>query len=316
MIDSGIDYNHSDFENRIFINENEIPGNGIDDDQNGYIDDYRGWDFTEDDNDVFDDIDEELFDARDMDDCRTYSFFRRWGCRVESLSGSAANIAINLIRPGEHGHGTHVSGIIVRNTDAKILPLRVKFSRDLSVNRSIFEALKYAEKFSPRVINMSFGGIHSETLENNRQMYIDHFKNNPNTIFVVAAGNSGVNLDIVPYLPAMINLPNVFTIGAVDSNNNLAPFTNWSEIIVDFYANGVDIESSWPGGKLQILSGTSMATPKAAAYIYDLYGYYMQGQRFFNPQPFRNLLYQLLSYESLHDPSSSGIPLQSGYILQ
>jgi subtilisin family serine protease/PKD repeat protein len=225
VIDTGVDYTHGDLAANIWHNPGEIPFNGIDDDGNGYVDDTVGWDFYNNDNDPSDD----------------------------------------------HYHGTHVSGTIagVGNNGigvtgvmwkAKIMPLKFLNSSGNGNTADAIEALQYAIKNGARITNNSWGGGGYETA-----MYSAiSAANTAHQLFVVAAGNESNDNDASPAYPSSYNLPNVISVAATGSSDNLASFSNYGITGVDLGAPGVMIYSTAPGNSYMNLSGTSMATPHVA----------------------------------------------------
>ena len=236
VIDTGVDYTHKDLADNIWVNEGEIPGNGIDDDGNGYVDDVHGVDFVEGDSDPMD----------------------------------------------EHGHGTHVAGIIAMTPGngggvgvaygAKIMCVRAGQANGSFASTDIAKAIKYAADNGADVINMSFGGTgRSYLVESALQ---DAF---PSCVLVAAAGNDGLPTtdakqagylfteDIYP-----AGYKYVIGVMATDNNKSLAYFSNWdfkegSGCEYEMAAPGVGIYSTLPGNRYSCWSGTSMATPNVAA---------------------------------------------------
>ena len=236
VIDTGVDYTHKDLADNIWVNEGEIPGNGIDDDGNGYVDDVHGVDFVDGDSDPMD----------------------------------------------EHGHGTHVAGIIAMTPGngggvgvaygAKIMCVRAGQANGSFASSDIAKAIKYAADNGADVINMSFGGTgRSYLVESALQ---DAF---PSCVLVAAAGNDGLptnDAKQVGYLftediyPAGYKY--VLGVMATDNNQSLAYFSNWdfaegSGCEYEMAAPGVNIYSTLPGNRYACWSGTSMATPNVAA---------------------------------------------------
>lgn len=236
VIDTGVDYTHKDLADNIWVNEGEIPGNGIDDDSNGYVDDVHGVDFVDGDCDPMD----------------------------------------------EHGHGTHVAGIIAMTPGngggvgvaygAKIMCVRAGQANGSFASSDIAKAIKYAADNGADVINMSFGGTgRSYLVESALQ---DAF---PSCVLVAAAGNDGLPTndakqagylfteDIYP-----AGYKYVIGVMATDNNKSLAYFSNWdfkegSGCEYEMAAPGVGIYSTLPGNRYACWSGTSMATPNVAA---------------------------------------------------
>jgi subtilisin family serine protease len=220
VVDTGVDLTHPDLAPNLWHNPREVPGNGIDDDGNGYIDDVVGWDFNGN-------------DAQPQD---------------------------------AYGHGTHVAGIIAaRGNDgvgvtgvawqAGILPLQALGADGSGRASDVISAWAYAARMGVPIVNASIGGAGSSQAER------DVIASASNTLFVVAAGNSGSDNDTTPEYPCSYDLPNVLCVAATDSNDTLASFSNRGPGAVDLAAPGVAIASSYPGGRWMLMSGTSMATP-------------------------------------------------------
>ncbi len=222
VIDTGLDYNHEDIVGNVWTNPGEIPGNGIDDDNNGYIDDVRGWDFVNGDNDPFDDNDH--------------------GTHV---SGTIAAVGNN---------GIGVAGV---NWSARIMPLKFLNARGSGTTADAISALDYAVMMGARISNNSWGGgAFSQALYDAiaAAQAAGH-------LFVAAAGNDGVDTDVTPSYPASYDLDNIVSVAATDDNDALASFSNFGAVTVDLGAPGVSILSTTPANTYSSFSGTSMATP-------------------------------------------------------
>lgn len=236
VIDSGIDYGHEDLHNNIWVNYDEIPNNGLDDDGNGYVDDVHGYNFYED-------------TANPID---------------------------------RHSHGTHLAGIIGAMGDngigiagllwdVQIMPLR--FTSDSGAGNTAFaiEAIHYAVQQGAQVINMSWtvkanssGGL-SSSLRDVIRSY-----ENQGVIFVAASGNGdqnaiGYSLDETPLYPAAINSNNVISVGAMDSNGDLAYYSNYGLHTVHILAPGDNVFSTFPADDYGYMTGTSMAAAFVSA---------------------------------------------------
>lgn len=158
----------------------------------------------------------------------------------------------------ENGHGTHVTGTIVDCTPGlkvKIMPVRVLNDEGGGAHSVVAEGIRYAANHGAKVINLSLGGKHSHYKDD----AINYALSKGVTV-VVAAGNKNANTST--HCPAHIS--KVICVGAVDSSNRRADFSNYGNAL-DLVAPGVSIVSSMPGGYYASMNGTSMATPHITA---------------------------------------------------
>ncbi len=164
-------------------------------------------------------------------------------------------------------HGTHVAGIIVKNTDElSLLPIRVPIFVHLPETTTPVDFIKvvdYAYTRGVRIINLSIIP-RSATEEFSLRTAVEKYSD---ILFVVGAGNgnrerSGINLDQeTSVFPGSFHYPNFVAVASVDEKGELSRFSNYGENAVAFAAPGENIESHIPGGSLVRWSGTSMATP-------------------------------------------------------
>jgi subtilisin family serine protease len=229
VIDTGIDTNHPDLKNNIWVNPGETAGNGVDDDNNGYVDDTNGWDFYHNDASVFD---------------------------ADSEDGHGTHVAGTIAAEGNNGVG--VSGV---NWKAKIMPLKF-LGPDGGYISDAVEALNYAVAKGAKISNNSWGGGgYSQTL-----LDAINGADASGHLFVAAAGNGGSDgvgddNDATPFYPASYGSPNSISVAATDGKDALAGFSNYGATSVDLAAPGVGILSTLPGNAYGYKSGTSMATP-------------------------------------------------------
>lgn len=159
----------------------------------------------------------------------------------------------------DNGHGTHVAGTIVDNTqglDVKILPIKVlnAYGRGTTIN--VANGIKYSVDNGADIINFSiYMDGHAKIIDDRITEAI-----NKNVTVVVCAGN--FNADTATQCPS--HLKNAIVVSAIDSLNNKAYFSNYGES-VDVAAPGVKVYSSYLNGGYAYMSGTSMATPHIAA---------------------------------------------------
>ncbi len=225
VIDTGVDYTHPDLAANMWKNPGEIAGNGKDDDGNGYIDDVYGYDFYNN-------------DGNPMDD---------------------------------HGHGTHVagtmagvgnngSGVVGVNWTGKIVAVKFLSAGGSGSISGAIRAIEYANKMKLPCTNNSWGGGgYSQALADAIAA-----ASQQGSVFVAAAGNSGLNADSRPMYPAAYNLSNVVSVCATDNRDALASFSNYGQTSVDLCAPGVAILSALPNNQYAAWSGTSMASPHVA----------------------------------------------------
>jgi subtilisin family serine protease len=197
---------------------------------------------------------------------------------------------------GTHAHGTHVAGIAAAGNPAvRLLIARITFDYHFvpllptvelarTYGRSYHETVDYFRKSGVRVVNMSWGSSadwYESALELNNaggspeerkalagQIFDveatalrDAMASAPEILFVAAAGNSSEDVEFIEDAPASFDLPNLLSVGAVDRAGDEAAFTSYGER-VEVYANGYEVRSYVPGGEIQALSGTSMASPQ------------------------------------------------------
>lgn len=238
VIDSGTDIDHPDLVDNIWTNPNEIAGNNIDDDGNGYVDDIHGWDMIEDDNDPSPVPTGDSFND-------TYVLH---GTHVAGIIGATGNNALG------------VTGV---NWKVSIMPIRIFDDDGLSTTSAVIDAIAYAQVNGAKVMNMSYGGYFYSELED--EAMADAYADG--VLSVAAAGNDTIDLDEIPSYP--ICYDNVIGVGAVDANDDTTSFTNYGNSCLDLAAPGLSILSTYYTNDSNngftddygYLSGTSMATP-------------------------------------------------------
>ncbi|MBX7144367.1 MAG: S8 family serine peptidase [Oligoflexia bacterium] len=229
-IDEGIDYNHPDLKPNILLNNGEIPGNGIDDDGNTYVDDYYGYNSV--------DANGEPLDVGGH------------GTHVAGTIGALGNNSLGVV------------GVAPK---VKLLPVKVLGVNGGSVVQ-VIQGLYYIKNRklhgdNIRVINASLGGGGTCI-----QAYLDILNdlNALGIVFVAAAGNDGSDNDQNSVVPANCDAPNVITVANLTRTGVLAQSSNFGHTTVDLGAPGSSILSTYPNGTYQILNGTSMASPHVA----------------------------------------------------
>jgi len=230
VIDTGIDFNHPDLQGNIWVNPGEIANDGIDNGGNGYIDDVRGWNFV-----------------------------------------------TNTNNPQDgNGHGTHVSGTIAAKGNngigvagvawnAKIVPLKFLSDTGSGTTANAIKAIDYCTANGIKLSNNSWGGglfdsLLLQAIANAGAA--DH-------LFVAAAGNSALNIDVSLFYPASYNLSNMVNVASTTNTGGLSSFSNFGVGTVHVGAPGSNVFSTWPIALTVLgqpngynsISGTSMAAP-------------------------------------------------------
>jgi thermitase len=231
IVDTGIDVNHPDIKNNLWVNPGESGldkngkdkrTNGIDDDANGYIDDVHGWNFVH----------------------------------------SNHNISDN------HGHGTHIAGIVgaeggnnigITGVAPKVSLMILKYFDPQSAGNNLVNTIKafdYAIKMNAHIINYSGGGT-----EYSQDEYLAVKRaEQKGILFVAAAGNERSNSDFNRYYPADYDLDNIISVTAIDPSLRVLSSSNFGMRTVDIAAPGENIYSTMPGGLYNVMTGTSQAT--------------------------------------------------------
>ncbi|MEJ2721493.1 MAG: S8 family serine peptidase, partial [bacterium] len=222
------DWHHIDLADNIYTNPGEIPGNGIDDDGNGFVDDVHGWDFVNNDNDPYDD------------------------------AGHGSHVAGTIAAVGNNG-----IGVVGVSWSAKILPIKFLNSGGSGSTADAILSVEYATLMHVRLTNNSWGGGgFSTALRDAIEAAGDE-----GILFVAAAGNYGENTDIYPHYPSSYDLDNIISVANTTDRDLLSGSSNYGAVTVDLGAPGTNILSTFPGNTYGSISGTSMATPHVSGAV-------------------------------------------------
>lgn len=227
VIDTGTDPNHRVFAQTgaLWVNNGEIPNNGIDDDFNGYVDDVSGWNF--------------------INNTKTFNDDEGHGTHVSGIIvGTSLDIFASTLDPAK----------------IRIMPLKFLDSQGSGTTANAIKAVYYAVNNGAQVINCSWGGgSYSQSLHEALA-----FAYNRGIVVVAAAGNNAKNNDTVAMYPANYDVPSLISVAATTDNDNLASFSNYGPQLVQVGAPGYQVYSTYLNGSYTFMSGTSMASPFVA----------------------------------------------------
>ncbi|MBR2387606.1 MAG: S8 family serine peptidase [Clostridia bacterium] len=236
VIDTGVDYNHLDLRNNIWINTAEIADNGKDDDGNGYIDDVYGWDCVGNDNDPMDD--------------------NGHGTHVAGIIAAENN---------------NIGGVGIAY-NCKVMCIKAGNSSGYFNNSDIAEAIQYAYMNGASVINMSFGGSFisiavEEALENayNTCVLVAAAGNDGACNNLACKTCDVVKVSYPAALPYVIGVMSTNHDGSAVSSFSNYDHNPYNSIEYEVYAVGEAVPSCWPGNQYAELNGTSMAAPTVSA---------------------------------------------------
>ena len=222
VLDTGIDAEHPDLAPNLWTNPGEIPGNGIDDDGNGVVDDVHGYDAYHDDG------------------------------TPEDAHGHGTHCAGIIGATGNNGRG--VTGV---NWQTRIMPIKIfdnSSDKPKSSLSAMLRGVAYAGNNGARLTSNSWGGP-------TRRQSLERAFSSSRAFHVMGAGNDGQDNDEKPFYPASYRTANSVSVASVTSSGGLSSFSNFGSSSVDLAAPGSSIYSTLPGGRYGSRSGTSMATP-------------------------------------------------------
>jgi subtilisin family serine protease len=249
VLDTGADLDHPDLDENLWNNPGEIPGDGLDNDANGYVDDVHGWDFQQGDGVPQDDI------------------------------GHGSHVAGTVAAEADNGLG--VAGVC-RRCALMILKSALTIRQEL-------DALAYARAEGAHILNGSFGGPSWSGIERDAfavtgragvlSVIAAGNDDLDNDLYLDADANHDGRLDsFSPSYPASYTVPSILAVGASNHKDQYGyltgcaterakhrcAFTSWGHDSVDLAAPGVDIRSTVPDDSFATFAGTSMAAPHVA----------------------------------------------------
>lgn len=241
IIDTGADVNHPDLKNNLWINPGEACESKTK--KGEYVECEKSRNGIDDDGNGF------------ADDVHGFNF-----------------VANNSNLKDNHGHGTHIAGIIGAEGGNKIgisgvaprisLIIAKYYDPQSPANNNLvntIRAIRYCTLVGATIINYSGGGL--EPSEKEKEAIRDaKDKSGRPILFIAAAGNERSNSDVKKYYPADYDLPNIISVTAIDSNKQVLDSSNYGEFSVDIAAPGKQIYSTLPGATYGFMTGTSQAT--------------------------------------------------------
>ncbi|HKQ37342.1 MAG TPA: S8 family serine peptidase, partial [Verrucomicrobiae bacterium] len=248
VLDTGIRYTHEDLAANMWRNPGEIPGNGIDDDGNGYVDDVFGIDPVNDDSDP---IDQPVG-------------FTYHGTACSSIIGAVGN------------NGRGIAGM---NWSVRLMALRVAAASNFISSAWAAEAFEYVVMMKQRGVNVRVTSNSYGIDDAPSQALRDAIDaaGNAGIVSVFASGNASRNVDITCDYPTCFRLPSMINVAATDASDVLASFSNYGATNVDLAAPGVNIlvaDGSGTNTYNPSFTGTSAACPVVAGAAALLAGAY------------------------------------------
>lgn len=240
IVDTGLDKNHRVFKpygpkvlginfggtGSLWVNSAEVNGTtGVDDDGNGYVDDYNGWNFITNTNNFADD---------------------------DNHGTHVAGIVV--------GAGLNIFASNLEESKIIVMPLKFLDSKGSGSTANAVRAIDYAVRNGARIINNSWGGpSYSRALHE-----VMSYAYNSSVMVVSAAGNYKSDNDAIPMYPANYDVPSNLSVASINSSDNLSSFSNYGAHTVHVGSPGEWIKSTVRGGYYDWMSGTSMAAPFVA----------------------------------------------------
>lgn len=233
-IDTGIRYDHEDLAANVWTNPGEISNNGLDDDNNGFVDDYYGYDFFYNDPDPMDE--------------------HGHGTHTAGTIGAVGNNA---------------KGVVGVSWNVKIMAIKI-YDRDgngttsaMLINAYNYVRLMKQRGVNIRVTNNSYGGCDEACGYDQATKDAIDALGNAGVLQVFAAGNDGRNIDTNPAYPAAYDSPWIISVANSTSSDVRNGSSNYGVVNVDLAAPGTSILSTLHGTTASYgnLSGTSMAAP-------------------------------------------------------
>ena len=237
-IDTGLRYTHEDIAANAWTNPGEISGNGVDDDGNGFVDDFYGYDFFYNDSNPIDDA----------------------GGHGTHTAGTIGAV------------GNNARGVVGVNWNVKLMAIKIYSPNGGdSTSAMLINAYNYIRMMKNRGVNIrvtnnSYGGCGEACGYDQATKDALDAMGNAGILNVFAAGNSGLNIETTPFYPASYTSPSILSVASSTSTDARSGFSNFGTVSVDLAAPGSGVLSTFNSSDASYatLSGTSMATPHVA----------------------------------------------------
>ena len=230
VIDTGVRYTHEDLVDNMWVNSGEVPRNGVDDDNNGWVDDVYGVNAFNDNGDPMD------------------------------QQGHGTHCAGTVGGVGNNGIG--ITGVA---WDVQIMACQFLSPFGFGMTADAIECIDYARQNGAHIMSNSWGGGgFSQALYDAISRARDE-----DILFTAAAGNSGSDNDAFPHYPSSYDLDNIVAVAATDRNDDITWFSCFGATSVDIGAPGQDIYSAvaLSDNAYDFFSGTSMACPHVSGAL-------------------------------------------------
>ncbi|SFR62264.1 S8 family serine peptidase [Anaeromicropila populeti] len=236
VIDSGVDINHTGLQSKLWINSDEVAGDGIDNDKNGYIDDYYGYNTAASTSDVAD------------------------------SNGHGTHVSGIIAANGSSGVWGVAGASNIKLMQVKVFADSKSGEETYASSFAILRGIMYAEQNGAKVCNLSLGMTTYDGL-------LANYIKSSSMLFVCAAGNSGVDIASKPIYPAYLEYDNIISVANLRCDGTLNGSSNYGISGVDIAAPGTRIYSTIPNNTYDYKVGTSMAAPFVTGVAALLYSY-------------------------------------------
>ncbi|NBT58117.1 hypothetical protein EBT16_04970 [bacterium] len=249
VVDGGLDVNHKDLKNNIWVNSAEIPENGVDDDKNGYVDDVNGWNAVEENGTL-------AGKPSDMD------FLH--GTHVAGIVGAQGN---NKLQVTGVNWNTKIMGVVGSSGETSIVAKAYGY---VIAQKKLWIESKGKKGANVVVTNSSFGVDKADCNSGDFSLWNDLYNEmgKLGIISVVATSNAEVDVDVEGDVPSGCHSPYIISVTNTDSEDEkYKDGAGFGAKSIHLGAPGTEILSTVPGNKTKKLTGTSMATPHVTGTV-------------------------------------------------